>query len=157
MGRILLSLLLTGVITALLISCRKPTEEDFKLTILKEVNTLREEGCVCGEDTMPPVQEIIWDESLEAAAKLHVSDMAEHDFLSHYGTDGSTPYQRSADAGFEGAFIGENIARGYATIEDVMRQWRNSENHCKTMMDDHYYFMAVAIEDYYWVQIFGSN
>lgn len=150
---------LSGILCILvvLVSCRKPTEEDFKESFLTEVNRMRTEGCVCGTDSMPPVQEVSWDESLEAAAERHVQDMAANRFLSHYGSDGSTPYLRVTEAGFEGAFFGENIARGYVTIQDVMKQWRNSEGHCKTIMDDHYYFMAVAFEDYYWVQLFGSN
>ena len=83
--------------------------------------------------------------------------MAAADIFSHIGTDGSTPPRRALEAGFEGAYIGENIARGYITIADVMKQWKNSESHCKTMMDGHFNFMAVAYEEYYWVQMFGSD
>ena len=116
---------------------------------------MRRNGCFCGDDSMPPVPEISWDESLELAAERHVKDMAANNFLSHYGSDGSTPYSRITDAGFDGAFLGENIARGYITIQDVMEQWKKSPSHCKTIMDLHYSYMAVAYEDYYWVQVFG--
>jgi uncharacterized protein YkwD len=145
------------VFIALNWSCNDPEEINFSETILEEVNKLRREGCVCGEDTMPPVQEVLWDEALEAAARRHVLDMSQNDHFDHIGTDGSSPYHRTADAGFTGAYIGENIARGYRSINDVMMQWKNSNSHCKTMMDDHFYYMAVAYQDYYWVQLLGSN
>lgn len=140
-----------------LYNCRETTEEDFMFEVLREVNEMRLSGCFCGEDSMPPVREVLWDDALEAAAIIHVKDMAENNFFDHLGTDGSTPYQRIANAGFDGAFVGENIAHGYVTIDDVMNQWKASPEHCKIIMDDHYYFIAIAFQDYYWVQLFGSN
>ena len=137
--------------------CDKPTKEDFILEILREVNEVRSTGCFCGEDSMPPVHALLWDDALDMAAQRHVRDMSLNNYLDHIGTDASTPYQRAAEAGFEGAFIGENIARGYLTIQDVMNQWIHSPSHCRTIMDDHYYYIAVAYDDYYWVQMFGSN
>jgi len=137
--------------------CNENNSENFENQILTEVNKLRIEGCLCGEDTMPPVQELQWDEALESAAERHVMDMTENLFFDHIGSDGSTPTERAYDAGFTGAYIGENIARGFVTVNDVMSRWKNSEFHCKTIMDYHYYFMGVAYEDYYWVQLFGSN
>ncbi|MBN1949967.1 MAG: CAP domain-containing protein [Bacteroidales bacterium] len=144
-------------IISLFISCGKPSEDDFREGLLTEVNMLRKSGCWCGDDSMPPVQEVEWDELLELAAIRHVEDMSQNRFLNHYGSDGSTPYSRITDAGFDGSFFGENIARGYVTIQDVVGQWKNSPEHCKIMMDNHYHFMAVAYESYYWVQLFGSE
>ena len=144
-------------ILVILIICCENHSENFNEQILTEVNKLRTEGCVCGDDTMPPVQQLRWDESLEAAALRHVTDMTENFFFDHIGSDGSTPFQRAADAGFPGAFIGENIARGFVTVDDVISRWLNSADHCKTMMDFHYDFMGVSYKDYYWVQLFGSN
>lgn len=135
----------------------KPEINEFRTKLLEEVNLLRMQGCLCGEDTMPAVQEVFWDDALEIAAVRHVTDMSQNNHLDHVGTDDSTPPQRAEDAGFEGVFIGENIARGYITISDVMNQWKSSTAHCKAMMDGRFYFMAVAYEDYYWVQLFGSN
>ena len=131
--------------------------EVLKREMLSEVNKLRTSGCICGEDTMPPVQEVVWDESLTIAAKRHLNDMIDNDFFNHIGSDGSTPASRASDAGFEGAYIGENIARGYINVQDVMNRWKNSENHCKTIMDFHYLYLGFAADQYYWVQLFGSD
>lgn len=157
MARIIRFIFLVLFLVLCLSDCDKPTKEDFILEILREVNEIRLTGCFCGEDSMPPVHPLLWDDALDMAAQRHVSDMSQNNFLDHIGTDGSTPYQRAAEAGFEGAFIGENIARGYLTIHDVMNQWISSPSHCRTIMDDHYYFIAVAYDDYYWVQLFGTN
>jgi len=145
------------LVTIIVCGCFEKNNEDYKTQMLIELNKQRLNGCFCGEDSMPPVQELLYDESLEVAARRHVLDMTENNFFDHIGSDGSTPQRRAADAGFTGAYIGENIARGFISVEDVMSRWTSSVEHCKTMMDPHYYFMGVAYEDYYWVQLFGSD
>lgn len=158
MFRYLLQALLFSLILAIFCNCtEKGDVVDFKKKMLEEINSKRLNGCFCGEDSMPPVQELLYDESLEFAAQRHVHDMTENNFLSHIGSDGSTPSNRAADAGFMGAYIGENIARGFISVDEVMSRWFSSTEHCKTMMDPYYSFMGIAYEEYYWVQLFGSN
>ena len=140
-----------------LCGCGEKNKEDYKTQMLIEINELRLSGCMCGEDSMPPVKELAYDESLENAAKRHVLDMTENNFLDHYGTDGSTPQKRALDAGFTGAYIGENIARGFVSVHDVMLRWTESEEHCKTIMSSYFAYVGVAYEDYYWVTVFGSD
>jgi uncharacterized protein YkwD len=84
-------------------------------------------------------------------------DMATHNFLNHVGTDGSTPAIRASEAGFEGIYVGENIAHGYSSVEEVIIGWKNSEAHCKNLMSYHYHFMGVATSDYYWTLVLGSE
>ena len=114
--------------------------EDYKTQILIEINEMRTSGCMCGEDSMPPVRALAYDENLEAAARRHVQDMLDNEFFSHFGSDRSTPNSRASDAGFTGPYIGEK-----------------SEEHCKTIMSYYFSFVGVAYEDYYWVTVFGSD
>ncbi len=67
---------------------------------------------------------------LMAAAEAHSRDMAEHDFFSHTGSDGSSPWVRMARAGY-GSYraAAENIAAGYPSPEAVVAGWMNSPGH----------------------------
>jgi len=142
---------------ALILFSGCPEDEDFKTKMLIEINDLRAEGCWCGTDSMPPARMLLWDESLEKAANRHVRDMALNDSVEHTGSDGSIPQQRTMEAGFMGTYIGENVARGSVTVEGIMERWKNSDKHCRTMMDNYFTYFAVAYEDYCWVQMFGSE
>ncbi len=137
--------------------CFENNKVDFKTQMLIEINKQRLGGCFCGQDSMPPVDELIYSEILESAAERHVTDMTDNDFFDHIGTDGSTPQKRAIDAGFTGAYIGENIARGYIEVDDVMLSWLSSNEHCRTIMSPYFSCVGVAQKDYYWVQVFGSD
>jgi uncharacterized protein YkwD len=64
------------------------------------------------------------DARLTSAATAHNRDMAGGDFLSHTGSDGSTPAQRVARAGFNAAAVGEVLAGGGSgDPAAVVRAW----------------------------------
>jgi uncharacterized protein YkwD len=97
---------------------------------------------------------------LNRAAQLHSEDQAEHDRMSHEGSDGSTPWQRSERAGYKNA-IGENVAMGYRDAEAVMDGWMNSPGHRNNIMNcsARAIGMGLARSDDgspYWTQMFGS-
>jgi uncharacterized protein YkwD len=52
-------------------------------------------------------------------------------------------------------YVGENIAKGYTTIPEVMLAWKNSEAHCKAIMDTLYKEFGASTYNGYWVQEFG--
>jgi uncharacterized protein YkwD len=51
--------------------------------------------------------------ALTSAAAVHSNDMADNNFFSHTGSDGSNPGQRISRAGYSYYTYGENIAAGY--------------------------------------------
>ena len=104
---------------------------------------------------MPPVHILTWNDTLEVAAGRHARDMRDKNYLEHISPDGVSPIQRTMEAGYTGNYVGENIGRGYSNINQVMTAWKNSESHCKAMMDSLYYEMGAARADQYWVQEFG--
>ena len=90
--------------------------------------------------------------------------MATNDFFSHTGSDGSSPFDRIAAAGFTGSPQGENIAAGYASASATVDAWMTSEGHCRNIMDGAFVFMgggfrfeAGSTYGNYWVQTFGGN
>jgi uncharacterized protein YkwD len=129
--------------------------EDLRTDLLQAINKLRENGCKCGNDMMPPVPALIWNNVLETAANNHVTDMYTNNYFSHLSRDGSPPITRAQQAGYEGEYVGENIARGYYRIADVMKAWQQSESHCKAMMDTLYREAGASQFKDYWVLDFG--
>ncbi len=62
---------------------------------------------------------------LMTAAQGHSQDMADHNFMAHNGSDGSSPFDRMQRAGYRFSFAGENVAAGQSTPEDAMSSWMN--------------------------------
>jgi uncharacterized protein YkwD len=73
---------------------------------------------------------------LTAAAEAHARDMAEHDKMSHEGSDGSTPDQRIQRQGYHFKNSAENVAEGYETVDEVMKGWMNSPHHKANILGD---------------------
>jgi uncharacterized protein YkwD len=99
---------------------------------------------------------------LDSAARRHSDDMATHNFMSHTGSDGSTPGQRISAAGYQWSTYGENIAAGYSTAEAVVNAWMNSSGHRANILNSRYKEIGLAVTyragttyRYYWTQDFG--
>jgi uncharacterized protein YkwD len=83
---------------------------------------------------------------LEAAALAHARDMAAHDAMKHEGSDGSTPAERIERTGYPMETIGENVARGARTSDEVMRVWIKSPEHHKNILGDFTELGAACVE-----------
>jgi uncharacterized protein YkwD len=107
---------------------------------------------------------------LTRAAQKYARTMAQQDFLSHTGKDGSEIGERIQTAGYRwknsktGSSIGENIAAGQQSVAEVMKGWRNSTSHYKNMTNTKFthvgFGMSVNAKSKYkkyWVQNFGSG
>jgi uncharacterized protein YkwD len=73
---------------------------------------------------------------LMAAARVHARDMAEHEFMSHEGSDGSKFNERIERQGYFGLKLGENVAMGQRTVPGVMREWMKSPHHRENILGD---------------------
>jgi uncharacterized protein YkwD len=134
-----------------------PVPEDVRANLLEQINKLRTTGCVCGNETMPPVKTLTWNTALEDAAKSHAEDMYAHNYFDHLSLDGKSPIQRAQETGYEGNYVGEVIARKYYNTKDVMEGWKQSESHCRALMDSLYYEMGGAKKEDYWVVDLGRE
>lgn len=146
------------LISFCMMGCQKEetTTEDMR-SMLVLVNAIRTAGCQCGSDWMPPVKMLTWNDTLAIAAHNHASDMNKREYFDHISPEGTSPIQRTQQVGYSGLYIGENIARGYSSMQDVMAGWKASESHCKTMMDTLYTEMGAGRSETYWVQEFGRR
>ncbi len=131
----------------------------FEQEVLKLTNDFRQEN---------GLKALVVDPSLEKAADKHSLDMAKLDFFSHTGKDGSRPWDRAETAGYETKTVGENIAVGHQTPEDVVNGWINSPGHRANMLNPAYneiglgyYFLEndTGSVNYnsYWTQLFGKG
>ena len=99
---------------------------------------------------------------LTQAALAQAQDMSAHEHFEHEGTDGSTPAQRVSRTGYQWLNVGENIAAGAATADEVVTGWLDSPGHCKNIMTAAYTEMGIAYAadpktkaGIYWSQVFG--
>ena len=159
-GLVLLLLLVTFTVTPQ--TSTNIYLSDFKAQFLEKINTVRERGCKCGISYMRPVAPLVWNDELAASAKGHTIDMARNNYFSHESMDGRTLKDRVVNAGYtysgyQSFAIGENIAMGQQTIDEVMTGWFKSVGHCKNLMSPN--FTEVGIYEYktYWVQDFGGR
>lgn len=124
---------------------------------------------------MGPVPDLYWNTELYASALEHSTDLAYSDTFSHYGsgtsydvTGNGTPStfnERILTNGYANYYaVGENIAGGQQSIEEVMDAWLKSPGHCTNIMSDKYTEVGVAIVTkadstygIYWTQNFGSK
>ena len=103
------------------------------------------------------------DTVLAKAARIHAVDMAEHGFVSHTGSDGSDPSQRLDRVGYPWIWVGENIAAGQETPDDVVPGWMRSEGHRANILSSDAVSAGVAMArspsgefGTYWVMVYAA-
>ncbi len=66
---------------------------------------------------------LVLDPALNKAAATHSKDMFKQNRPWHFGSNGSSPLQRVATAGFAGGFLGELISETYETDLETIAIW----------------------------------
>lgn len=80
----------------------------------------------------PPVQ---LNAQLNAAAATHSRDMSVQNRPWHFGSDGSSPIDRVARAGYSGRLIGETISETYETELETLGAWMELDDTRKVILD----------------------
>lgn len=100
------------------------------------------------------------NKELTSAAEVRAKEISK--VFGHTRPDGNSFNTAAKEAGFDGDYIGENIAGGRMTPADVVEGWMNSEGHRKNILRPEYNYIGVAYlhksnSEYgrYWVQIFA--
>jgi uncharacterized protein YkwD len=112
--------------------------------VLKLVNDARSRPRRCGGEAFPAAKPLTLSPQLERAALLHSREMAMSSSVRHEGSDGSTPVQRAAQAGYTSTLVAENVAAGQETADQLMADWLVSAAHCANIMSAQYAEMGVA-------------
>ncbi len=94
------------------------------------------------------------DSKLEWCAQGHSESMAQQDYFSHEGPEGSTPLSRMTEVGYIyssniGYEVGENIAWGtlwLATPQSIVESWMNSREHRANILDANYQDTGIGVD-----------
>ena len=81
---------------------------------------------------------LTYDAELEQAAQKKAQDMASRDYWSHVAPGGKQPWDFAKESGYTYEAIGENLAYGFATPNDVIGGWMKSQEHRMNMLDAGY-------------------
>jgi uncharacterized protein YkwD len=112
--------------------------------VLELVNEARARGARCGARSFGAAPALRLSGTLASVALGHATDMAAHDYFEHEDLAGHTPADRVRAVGFSERLVGENIAYGPKTAEDVVQGWLDSPGHCENIMDPRFEQMGVA-------------
>jgi uncharacterized protein YkwD len=101
--------------------------------------------------------------ALTEAARAHSQDLAKWDRISHFGSDGSNPWDRVKRTGYGAKLAAENVGTGQASFEEVMKGWRASPGHNKNLLLAEAEHMGIAlVQDpktefkTFWTLVIGS-
>jgi len=105
-----------------------------------------------------------WSTELAASAQRHADDLAAHRMASHTGSDGSTPAQRIAEAGYgawEGV-TGENFWTGFGTVEEAFAWFMDDPPHRANILNPRYREIGIGVASdpegrFYYVLDFGAR
>lgn len=138
--------------------------EALQASVLYFINQARSTARMCGNQSFASAPPLVWNDMLQIAAQRHSDDMAQHNFFSHTGSDGSSASQRASDSGFNWRTMGENIAAGQPTSESVVQSWLDSPGHCANLMSSNFEETAVACTQdnqsqygQYWTNVLGAD
>ncbi len=106
-----------------------------KENILNLINQARSVGRQCGnQGFFAATTPVTWNNKLFKAALAHSKNMANQNFFSHTGKDGSNPGTRISAQGYNWSTYMENISAGQSTVEIAITGWINSPGHCRNIM-----------------------
>ncbi|MBD2194621.1 MULTISPECIES: CAP domain-containing protein [Calothrix] len=105
---------------------------------------------------------------LTTAAQAHSQDMADHNFMGHNGSDGSSPFDRIKREGYYFSTAAENVAAGQSTPEDAMSSWMNetppNDGHRQNILNPNYREIGIGYAysnatqyKHYWTQDFATR
>ena len=149
--------MITQLILFFLLSIGSSAVDLDKSVMLHKVNEVRAEGCRCGSKKMPPVGAVKWNEKLQRSALSHAADMSKNSYFSHFSKRGEDVGKRVDKFNYNWLVVGENIAEGQRSFDEVMKDWLKSPSHCKMIMDGKVNEMGIGKSGKYWVQHFGKQ
>jgi len=127
------------------------------------VNAARARGADCGNRAFAPAPPLRLSATLAEVALGHAADMAAHDYFEHQDRAGHSPAERVRAVGYRESLVGENIAYGPETPEEVVRGWLDSPGHCENIMDPRFAEMGIAYSPgsatrrgLFWVQLLAA-
>ncbi len=135
---------------------KQPDDLANEQSIADQINQQRD------ANALPPLTLV---SELTQAARRHSRDMADNNFTSHTGSDGSTAGQRMREAGYDWIAWGEIIGWGFGgDPERMVNWWMNSPTHRSIILSSTYEDYGVGYArnpssdfGHYWTVNFGKR
>lgn len=114
--------------------------------LLLLVNEARARGGQCGGTPMRAVRPLARHTALSAAAGAHAADMTARRYFSSTSPEAVTLGGRVTAAGFDWAFVAENIAGKTENPGTVLQTWMADKGQCQNLMSPDYSVAGVAYD-----------
>lgn len=101
-------------------------ESKIQYRVLDSVNSLRKAA---------GAGEVVLNARLNAAAETHARDMSRQNRPWHFGSDGSSPIDRVARAGYDKTMLGEAISETYETEMETVAAWMDQPDTRAVILD----------------------
>lgn len=86
------------------------------------------------------------NKQLDQAAAAKLADIQTYQYWAHNNpTTQKTWFSFIRQAGFKGASIGENLAKGFSSADEVIVAWLNSPSHRDNLLSPKYNAVGIAI------------
>lgn len=130
---------------------------------LQLVNNVRARGTRCGNELFGPAPPVSLSSTLGDVALGHADDMATNNYFEHEDLHGKSPSDRVRATGYQEKLVGENIAYGPKSVDEVVQGWLDSPGHCENIMDPRFVEMGIGYATshdskhaLYWVQVLAT-
>jgi uncharacterized protein YkwD len=130
---------------------------------LQLVNNVRARGTRCGNELFGPAPPVTLSNTLGSVAFGHADDMATNNYFEHEDLHGKSPSDRVRATGYQEKLVGENIAYGPKSVDEVVQGWLDSPGHCENIMDPRFVEMGLGYATshdskhaLYWVQVLAT-
>ena len=131
---------------------------NYENRVVELVNARRRQGANCGGYWYSAVPSVRLNSRLTRSSRCHAADMTNNGYFSHTSQDGRSISDRVRQAGYSMRAVGENIAHGQQSPEEVVQGWMNSPGHCANIMKN---FKEIGVGfvagKNMWVQNFGTS
>ena len=98
-----------------------------------------------------------YSDKLSEAANIRAKEI--QTYFSHTRPDGRSCFTAVTDSGIRYRYIGENIAYGQRTPEEVMNAWMNSSGHRANILNNNVEYIGIGVAKRngicYWTQFFA--
>ena len=100
-----------------------------------------------------------YSETLSQAANTRAKEI--QTYFSHTRPNGTSCFTAVTEMGVKYRYIGENIAYGQRSPEEVMNAWMNSEGHRANILNTNFEYIGIGVTErngvYYWTQFFAAS
>lgn len=85
------------------------------------------------------------NKKLTVAAEAKVESMARLDYFAHVDPNGKDGFDYIKEANYKYIFAGENLARGFATSEDIVAAWQKSPSHLANIINPNFEDSGITV------------